>query len=69
MISENPTEKKGLANVPDVDENGDPIYKTDEQEKTDSPDSVPDPEGTAETAEKSEFRDTPQDLKDETSQD
>lgn len=50
--------KKELDKIPDVDENGDPIYKIDDSE-----------EYSAIRAEDSKFKDTPQDLKDETSQD
>lgn len=49
--------KKELDKIPDVDENGDPIYKIDDSE-----------EDSAIMAEESKFKDTPQDLKDETSQ-
>lgn len=56
-----PDTKKELDEVPDLDENGDPIFKV---EGTDE-----ELEETAIIAEDSEFRDTPQDLKDETSQD
>ena len=61
MIIEDPDKKKELDEIPDVDENGDPIYKID---TTDEPG-----EGSAIIAEDSKFRGTPQDLKDETSQD
>lgn len=60
MIIEDPDKKKELAKIPDVDENGDPIYKIDSDE--------PGAE-IAVIAEDSKFQDTPQDLKDETSQD
>ena len=59
MIIEDPDQKKELDKIPDVDENGDPIYKIDNEPGEES----------AELAEESEFQDTPQDLKDETSQD
>ena len=49
--------KKELDKIPDVDEYGDPIYKIDGSE-----------EDLALIAEDSKFIDTPQDLKDETSQ-
>jgi len=61
MIIEDPDKKKELDEIPDVDENGDPIYKID---NTDQP-----TEESANIAEDSKFKDTPQDLKDETSQD
>jgi hypothetical protein len=49
--------KKELDKIPDVDENGDPIYKIDDTG-----------EDIAIMSEESKFRNTPQDLKDETSQ-
>ena len=62
MIIEDPDKKKELDQIPDVDENGDPIYKIDNTDETDVGES-------AIIAEESKFRDTPQDLKNETSQD
>lgn len=59
MIIDDPDKKKELEKIPDVDENGYPIYKIDNEPGEES----------AELAEESEFKDTPQDLKDETSQD
>lgn len=61
MIIEDPDKKKELDKIPDVDENGDPIYKIDNMDEPG--------EESADIAEESEFKDTPQDLKDETSQD
>ena len=60
MIIKDPDKKKEFDKIPDVDENGDPIYKIDSDESG---------QETANNAEQSEFKDTPQDLKDETSQD
>lgn len=60
MIIEDPDKKKELDKIPDVDENGDPIYKIDSNEPG---------EVSAVIVENSEFQNTPQDLKDETSQD
>jgi hypothetical protein len=61
--------KKELDKIPDVDENGDPIYKIDgdSEETADSLQDVPVGE-LSNTADESEFKNTPQDLKDETSQ-
>ena len=69
MIIKNPEEKKELDNIPNVDENGDPIYKIDEdsEEAADNLQDVPVGE-LSNTADESEFKDTPQDLKDTTSQ-
>jgi len=57
--------KKELDKIPNVDENGDPIYKIDSEKPTDR---LPDIGDSSNTADESEFKDTPQDLKDETSQ-
>ncbi len=69
MIIENPEEKKELGKIPDVDENGDPIYKIDEDEEeiAESFEDVPVGE-LSNPADESWFKDTPQDLKDTTSQ-
>lgn len=64
MIIEDPDKKKELDKIPETDQNGDPIYKIDDEDETDE--AVGE---TAVNAEQSEFQDTPQDLKDETSQD
>lgn len=56
-----PDKRKEQDEIPELDENGDPIIKVEKPEK--------EIEETAIIAEDSEFRDTPQDLKDETSQD
>ncbi len=68
MIIEDPDKKKELDKIPDVDKNGDPIYKIDEglSEKVTS--DLPDIGEISNTADESKFKDTPQDLKDETSQ-
>jgi len=64
MIIEDPDKKKELDKIPDADENGDPIYKIDNADETDEIVGE-----TAVIAEESKFQGTPQDLKDETSQD
>jgi len=56
-----PDKRKERDETPELDENGDPIIKIEEPEE--------EIEETAIMAEDSDFRDTPQDLKDETSQD
>ena len=68
MIIKNPKEKKEFDNIPDVDENGDPIYKIDGNLFEKSEDDMPDIGDISNTADESKFKDTPQDLKDETSQ-
>jgi hypothetical protein len=70
MIIKDPDEKKEFDKIPDVDKNGDPIYKIDDEGLTgkstgDLPAVPPD----TEEPHQSKFKDTPQDLKDETSQD
>ena len=57
--------KNELDKIPNVDENGDPIYKIDSDTPTEE---LPDVGESSNTADESEFKDTPQDLKDETSQ-
>ncbi|MDQ3711561.1 MAG: hypothetical protein M3388_05015 [Acidobacteriota bacterium] len=58
--------KKELDKIPDVDKNGDPIYKIDDlPEKADD---LPTIEDETDFGDESEFKDTPQDLKDATSQ-
>ncbi len=61
--------KKELDKIPDVDENGDPIYKIDgdSEETADRLQDVPVGE-LSNTSDESEFKDSPQDLKDTTSQ-
>ncbi len=68
MIIEKPEEKKELDKIPNVDENGDPIHKIDGDLSEKSEDELPDIGDSSNTAAESEFKDTPQDLKDETSQ-
>ncbi len=65
MIIENPKEKKELDKIPNVDKNGDPIYKIDSEARTIKSTDIGE---VSNTADESEFKDTPQDLKDETSQ-
>jgi len=65
MIIKNPDEKKELDKIPDVDKNGDPIYKIDSEKSTGK---LPDIGDDSNTADDSEFKDTLQDLKDTTSQ-
>ena len=65
MIIENPEDKKELDKIPDADEHGDPIYKIDSEEATDDSPEIGE---ISNMADKSEFKDTPQDLKDTTSQ-
>lgn len=55
--------KKELDKVPDTDENGEPIYKIDSG--TDEKMEVGE---ASNSADDSKFKDTPQDLKDDTSQ-
>lgn len=66
MITEDRNEKEEFDNVPDADEHGDPIYKIDgdSEEVLESKPEI----GEISNSEHSEFKDTPQDLKDETSQ-
>ena len=67
MIVEDADKKKELDKIPDADENGDPIYKIDgdSEEVADGKLEVGE---LSDSADESEFKDTPQDLKDETSQ-
>ena len=60
--------KKELDKIPDVDKNGDPIYKIDEGLSEKVTNDLPDVGEISNTADESKFKDTPQDLKDETSQ-
>ncbi len=66
MIIKNPEEKKELDKIPDVDKNGDPIYKIDDTENASG--ELPEIGKVSNTEDESEFKDTPQDLKDESSQ-
>lgn len=65
MIIKNPDKKKELDKIPNVDEHGDPVYKIDSEEPTEK---LPDVGDSSNAADESEFKDTPQDLKDTTSQ-
>ncbi len=67
MIIEDPDKKKELGKIPDADENGEPIYKIDgdSEEEADGKLEVGE---LSDSADESEFKDTPQDLKDGTSQ-
>ena len=67
MIIEDPDKKKELDKIPNADENGEPIYKIDgdSEEEADGKLEVGE---LSDSADESEFKDTPQDLKDETSQ-
>jgi hypothetical protein len=67
MIINDPKEKKELDKIPDVDKNGDPIYKIDtplSKKPTGELSEIP----VDDTLDESEFKDTLQDLKPETSQ-
>ena len=68
MIIKDPEEKKELDKIPNVDENGDPIHKIDGNLSEKSEDELPDIGDSSNTANESEFKDTLQDLKNETSQ-
>ena len=69
MIIKNPEEKKELDKIPDMDENGEPIYKIDNEGLSEKTISEPTEIGDdSNTADDSEFKDTLQDLKDTTSQ-
>lgn len=67
MIIEDLDEKKKLNEIPNADENGEPIYKIAGGDDFDETSDAG--EESAQMAEDSRFQDTPQDLKDETSQD
>ena len=67
MIIENADKKKEFDKIPDADENGDPIYKIDGDPEEDADGKLEVGE-LSDSADESEFKDTPQDLKDETSQ-
>jgi len=68
MIIEKPEDEKKLDKIPDVDENGDPIYKIDEDSSEKSEDELPNIGDSSNTADESKFKDTLQDLKPETSE-
>lgn len=67
MIIEDPDKKKELDKIPNLDENGEPIYKID-GDSEEVADGKSDVGELSNTADESEFKDTPQDLKDTTSQ-
>ena len=67
MIIEDQDKKKELDNVPDADENGEPIYKIDGESEEEA-DGKPEIGELSNLADESKFKDTLQDLKDETSQ-
>lgn len=67
MIIEDPDKKKEFDKIADADENGEPIYKIDgDSEEEDE--GKPEIGELSNSADESEFKDTPQDLKDGTSQ-
>ena len=68
MIIKNPEEKEEFNKIPNVDENGDPIYKIDEDEEVAKSFEDVRIGELSNTADESEFKNTPQDLKDTTSQ-
>lgn len=68
MIIEKPEDEKELDKIPDVDENGEPIYKIDGDSSEKSEDELPDIGDSSNTADESKFKDTLQDLKPETSE-
>ncbi len=67
MIIENPDKKKEFDKIPDADENGEPIYKIDGDSEEEA-EGKPEIGELSNSADESEFKDTPQDLKDGTSQ-
>jgi hypothetical protein len=69
MIIPEPDKKKELDEIPDVDENGDPIYKIDNEDPSDKTNEASPTDETTITGDKNRFKDTEQDLKDEGSQD
>jgi hypothetical protein len=66
MIIEDPDKKKELDKIPDVDENGEPIYKIDNF--SEAPTKKFKMGELSNSADESEFKNTAQDLKDTTSQ-
>jgi hypothetical protein len=68
MIIEKPEDEKELDKIPDVDENGEPIYKIDGDSSEKSEDELPDIGDSSNTADESKFKDTLQDLKPQTSE-
>jgi len=69
MIINDPDKRKELDNVPDIDENGEPINKIDNDDVADQANEAPPVSEIEVIAEDSKFQNTPQDLKDKTSQD
>jgi hypothetical protein len=67
QLTEDKELKKEFDKIPNVDENGDPIYKIDSDAPTKKLPEIPD-DTIEDSLDTSEFKDTPQDLKDETSQ-
>lgn len=67
MIIEDSNKKKELDKIPDADGNSDPIYKID-GESEEVAEGKPEIGELSNAADESEFKDTPQDLKDTTSQ-
>jgi hypothetical protein len=67
MITNDPEKKKELDTIPNVDEHGDPIYKIDGESEEDS-ERKSDVGELSNSKDDSEFKDTPQDLKNTTSQ-
>jgi hypothetical protein len=68
MIIEDPDKKKELDKTPNMDEHGDPIYKIDDQDLPEiTADDMPD-NPLSDLTDENKFKDTLQDLKDETSQ-
>jgi hypothetical protein len=67
MIIENPKDKKELDKIPNVDKNGDPIYKIDDSSE-ESKKNQSDVGNVSNTADESKFKHTLQDLKPETSE-
>lgn len=67
MIIKDLKEKKELDKILEVDKNGDPIYKID-GDNEEAEDEKPDVGDSSNSADESEFKDTPQDLKDTTSE-
>ncbi len=60
MIIKDPKEKKELDKIPDMDKNGDPIYKIDDEDLSEKK--------TKDLPDISRFKNRPQDLKDTTFQ-
>lgn len=67
MNNENSEEKKEPGRIPDADENSEPIYKA-EGDSVEEAEGKPEVGELSNSADESKFKDTPQDLKDTTSQ-